>query len=63
MGGLNMVGRAVTVATQKVDGNGLFWQNGIFEDQNETHYFIRINGALTAFLRTAVLKMEIKEVV
>lgn len=61
MGEMNIVGRAVTVATPKSDG-GLFWQNGIFESQNETHYFIRINGKLTAFLRSSILKMEISEV-
>jgi hypothetical protein len=63
MSELNIVGRAVTIATPK-DGGGLFWQNGVFESQNDTHYFVNVNGKLTAFLRASVLKMEIgKEVV
>ena len=58
---INLVGRMVAFATPKADGN-LFWQTGRFESQTNTHFFIRINGLLTGFLKSSVLKIEVKEV-
>jgi len=50
-------GRACSYATPKPDGN-LFWQTGIYEGENESHFFFLVGGKLTAVLRANVMKIE-----
>jgi len=54
---IKLKGRLCAYATPKPDGN-LFWQNGIYEDENGSHYFFLVGGRLTAVLRASIVKIE-----
>ncbi|MCX6772730.1 MAG: hypothetical protein NTV88_03075 [Candidatus Micrarchaeota archaeon] len=57
MNGVDMKNLPCKFAIPK-DGGGLFWQTGILEDENTTHYFFKINGQLVAYRRSDVIKIE-----
>jgi len=55
-----LINAACTWATFKPDG-GLFWETGIYEGENATHYFFLKNEQVCAYLRTSVAKIQFKQ--
>jgi hypothetical protein len=57
MENLNLKGRLCSWATPKENG-ALFWNNGTYEGENETHFYFLKDGRLLAVLRASVQKIE-----
>jgi hypothetical protein len=58
-----MIGRLCNFAVQNIsDQNKLFWNWGVLESENETHYFFNVNGSTDGYLKSAIVKMHFKEV-